>query len=86
MARRTIFETETVADLYLKQGFKKKAAAIYERLYLRDPSNERLGRKLAELNPDSPALQGAAEAGEEARRKRVLLETLRDRILQRRKG
>ena len=85
MARRTIFETETVADLYLKQGFKNKAAAIYERLYLRDPTNDRLCRKLSELNPNSPALQ-QADGGEEKGRKLVLLETLRDRILQRRKG
>ncbi|MEW5805925.1 MAG: tetratricopeptide repeat protein [Acidobacteriota bacterium] len=38
--------TETLADLYLKQGMKVKARRIYEKLLERTPDDFRLMRKI----------------------------------------
>lgn len=41
--------TETIADLYIKQGYFEKAIDIYQTLYDADPENDEIKRKLDEL-------------------------------------
>ncbi len=41
--------TETIADLYIKQGYFDKAIDIYQTLYDADPGNDDIKRKLDEL-------------------------------------
>jgi tetratricopeptide (TPR) repeat protein len=51
--------TETLADLYVQQGFVEEARAIYRELVLVHPSREDLRAKLASLEASPPA--GPAE-------------------------
>jgi hypothetical protein len=44
----------TLAELYFKQGFPEKAIEVYRQLVQREPDNDRLRRRLAELQ-DSPS-------------------------------
>jgi len=39
----------TLAELYFKQGFPEKAVEVYRQLLEREPDNDRLRRRLAEL-------------------------------------
>jgi tetratricopeptide (TPR) repeat protein len=62
-------ETETMADLYLSQGFNERAAEVYRVLLRRRPDDERLQGKLAqaESRPVAGVPGGAddeADAGE----------------------
>jgi tetratricopeptide (TPR) repeat protein len=41
--------TETLAELYIKQGYFKRAFNIYKELYLSDPQNKAIKKKLIEL-------------------------------------
>jgi len=51
----------TLAELYFKQGFIDKAVEVYRQLVEREPGNERLRRRLAELQaPPAPAPEAAA--------------------------
>ncbi|MEP6620082.1 MAG: tetratricopeptide repeat protein [bacterium] len=50
-AAHTPFVTETMAELYVAQGFRDQAHAVYSQLLAADPSNERLQGKVAELAP-----------------------------------
>jgi tetratricopeptide (TPR) repeat protein len=43
------FVTETMAELYLKQGFRTEALAVYEQLSAASPSDQRLVEKVASL-------------------------------------
>ena len=43
------FVTETMAELYLKQGFRTEALAVYEQLSAASPSDERLAERVASL-------------------------------------
>jgi tetratricopeptide (TPR) repeat protein len=45
-SRATPFVTETLAELYLQQGFRDEALAIYRELLTRDPGDEALRRRL----------------------------------------
>jgi len=45
----------TLAELYFKQGFPDKAIEVYRQLVEREPGNDRLRRRLAELQ-DSPPM------------------------------
>jgi len=45
----------TLAELYYKQGFPDKAIEVYRQLVEREPGNDRLRRRLAELQ-DSPPM------------------------------
>jgi hypothetical protein len=49
------FVTETMAELYLKQGFRQEALAVYEQLSSAAPGDERLSAKVASLRADSAA-------------------------------
>jgi hypothetical protein len=45
----------TLAELYFKQGFAEKAVEVYRQLIEREPENERLRRRLDELQDIRPA-------------------------------
>ena len=49
------FVTETMAELYLKQGFRQEALSVYEQLSASHPSDERLTGKLASLRAELAA-------------------------------
>jgi hypothetical protein len=49
------FVTETMAELYLKQGFRHEALAVYEQLSTANPSDDRLSAKVASLRADLAA-------------------------------
>jgi hypothetical protein len=63
--------TETLARLYLKQGFGERALAIYQRLAQEQPDNHQLHERLRTLEQElacggggsDPAVQGAAPDG-----------------------
>jgi len=56
--------TETMGDLYLKQGFKAEAAAVYRRLLELRPGDAGLSAKLASI--ESPPVMSASALGTEA--------------------
>lgn len=47
-AARGVFDTETLAAIYVSQGFHGRAIEIYQRLLAERPADERLRRKLEE--------------------------------------
>jgi pentatricopeptide repeat protein len=49
----------TLAELYFKQGFPDKAVEVYRELVEREPDNDRLRRRLAELEDDRSASASA---------------------------
>lgn len=60
-AARTILATETLADLYVQQGFPEQARVIYEELAHADPTRADLRGKLAALQPPTPREAETAE-------------------------
>jgi hypothetical protein len=46
------FVTETMAELYLKQGFRDEALAVYRQLSEASPGDTRLRARVAELEPE----------------------------------
>jgi len=56
--------TETMGDLYLRQGFKAEAAAVYRRLLGQRPGDPGLTAKLASI--ESPPAMSASALGTEA--------------------
>lgn len=56
--------TETMADLYLKQGFKSEAADGYRRLLAQRPDDATLRAKLAQVEGPPPSLSAAALGSE----------------------
>ncbi|MDB4879763.1 MAG: hypothetical protein JWL60_1209 [Gemmatimonadetes bacterium] len=60
------FVTETMAELYLQQGFREQALDVYRQLAKASPSDARLAARLAELQ-QADAGQGAAAAGSTVR-------------------
>jgi tetratricopeptide (TPR) repeat protein len=49
------FVTETMAELYLKQGFRQEALSVYEQLSSATPGDERLSGKIASLRAELTA-------------------------------
>jgi hypothetical protein len=47
------FVTETMAELYLKQGFRTEALAVYEQLSAANPADQRLAEKVAALRAET---------------------------------
>ena len=45
------FVTETMAELYMKQGFREQALDVYKLLLAASPDNERLRERVADLQP-----------------------------------
>ena len=56
--------TETMGDLYLKQGFRSEAADVYRRLLSQRPGDQALSAKLRGLEAPPPNLSAAALGGE----------------------
>jgi tetratricopeptide (TPR) repeat protein len=56
------FTTDTLAELYISQGFFEKAVDIYERMLVDNPNSQGLKDKLANVR----AMAAAAPAGEDA--------------------
>jgi tetratricopeptide (TPR) repeat protein len=52
------FVTETMAELFLKQGFRDQALDVYRQLLAASPSDARLQQRVAELQPAGPAPAG----------------------------
>jgi hypothetical protein len=62
----TPFVTETLAELYLKQGFRDEALAIYRQLAERNPGDESLRHRLQSIEqsqeePVAPSAEAPAE-------------------------
>jgi hypothetical protein len=58
------FATETMAELYLQQGFPDRALAIYRELSARNPEDSSLRERIAELtDADDAAPEPAAPSG-----------------------
>ena len=49
------FVTETMAELYLKQGFRQEALSVYQQLVTLHPGDERLAAKAASLHAELTA-------------------------------
>ena len=64
----------TLAELYFKQGFAEKAVEVYRQLIEREPGNDRLRRRLAELLDPRPAPAPASQTGTDQASRRVALE------------
>jgi tetratricopeptide (TPR) repeat protein len=47
------FVTETMAELYLKQGFRTEALAVYEQLSAANPSDQRLAERVESLRTET---------------------------------
>jgi hypothetical protein len=56
--------TETMGDLYLRQGFRSEAADVYRRLLSQRPGDEGLAAKLHALEAPPPNLSAAALGAE----------------------
>jgi len=56
--------TETMGDLYLKQGFRSEAADVYRRLLSQRPGDEGLAAKLRAVEAPPPDLSAAALGAE----------------------
>ncbi|HET7188808.1 MAG TPA: tetratricopeptide repeat protein, partial [Gemmatimonadaceae bacterium] len=52
------FVTETMAELFLKQGFREQALDVYRQLSAANPTDARLQQRVAELQPPAPAAVG----------------------------
>jgi tetratricopeptide (TPR) repeat protein len=52
------FVTETMAELFLKQGFREQALDVYRQLLAANPHDERLQHRVLELRPPAPAPLG----------------------------
>ena len=64
----------TLAELYFKQGFAEKAVEVYRQLIEREPENDRLRRRLAELQAPRIAPAPASHSGTDQASRRVALE------------
>jgi hypothetical protein len=56
------FVTETMAELYLRQGFHDEALGVYRQLLASDPYNQALSEKVRALTGDFAAVDPAAAA------------------------
>jgi thioredoxin-like negative regulator of GroEL len=52
--------TETMAEIFLRQGHRELALAVYAQLAQREPDNERIAAALASLTPETPAPEAPA--------------------------
>lgn len=74
--------SSTLAELYFKQGFTDQAVEVYKELLQREPANERVRARLAEITAvqpppaASPPTAGGPTADPRAERRRVLEQTI----------
>ena len=58
VARSAPFVTETMAELFVKQGFREQALDVYHQLLAANPGDARLAQRIADLQPSAPAAPG----------------------------
>ncbi|NUO39612.1 MAG: tetratricopeptide repeat protein [Gemmatimonadaceae bacterium] len=58
VTRGAPFVTETMAELFVKQGFREQALEVYRQLLAANPHDARLQQRLADLQPAAPAAPG----------------------------
>jgi tetratricopeptide (TPR) repeat protein len=58
VARTAPFVTETMAELFVKQGFRDQALEVYRQLLAANPDDARLQQRIADLQPAAPAPPG----------------------------
>ena len=63
-ATPTAFVTETMAELYLQQGFRTEALAVYRELLARNPSDANLRERVASIESGSMSSLGMANVSE----------------------
>jgi tetratricopeptide (TPR) repeat protein len=75
--------SSTLAELYFNQGFTDQAVEVYKELLQREPENERVRARLAEITSvdrgpqaGAPAVSGTPTADPRAERRRVLEQTI----------
>ncbi len=61
------FTTDTLAELYIAQGFSEKAVEIYERMLIDNPDSQGLKNKLAKVRAMAGETSPAAESEAKAR-------------------
>jgi hypothetical protein len=59
-AEHRLFVTETMAELYLKQGLRPEALSVYEQLSSASPGDERLAARVASLRAELASLAKAS--------------------------
>src|SRR5574338_1112926 len=59
------FVTETMAELYLQQGFRGEALAVYRELLARNPADESLHERIQQIESGSMSSIGAASLSED---------------------
>lgn len=52
--------TQTLAELYIKQGYTDKAIKVYQKLLLNDPNNTQIQQRLKDLSPAEALMASAA--------------------------
>jgi tetratricopeptide (TPR) repeat protein len=57
--------SESLAELYLSQGYVDKAVKVYERLLLNDPGNNSILQRLRELSPEEASFEAEPNSGRE---------------------
>lgn len=77
------FITETLAELYLQQGFRDEALSIYRQLSERDPANEVLKNRVAALEQRDVPAADAPEAHVESRAASQSVRTFFSRLARR---
>jgi len=60
--RDDALQTNTLAELYLRQGLVDRAVEVYRSMLRVDPNNQRAARRLADLSPPAAGDPGAATA------------------------
>ncbi len=80
--------TETLADLYVRQGYPERARAIYGAILAEDPLHLRVRKKLVELGPPPPPENRVPASGDPTVRLKVEenIETLNRWLANIRKG
>ncbi|MFL5576303.1 MAG: tetratricopeptide repeat protein [Gemmatimonadaceae bacterium] len=64
-ATPTTFVTETMAELYLQQGFRDEALSVYRQLLVQHPEDESLRDRVAQLESGSRSSVGVAALSDE---------------------
>ena len=64
-------DSETLAELYIKQGHSDKGLEVYRRLVEKDPDNMKLHERIMALEEGEPSQETPAQASRKARLRRL---------------
>jgi tetratricopeptide (TPR) repeat protein len=67
-----VLATPTLAEIYLQQGLKDKAARVYREILKGDPANAEALQRLGEIEPSAPAAP-APDPAEQGRLRKIAL-------------